>query len=75
MIDDYIKRWVIKAINDFKIAEHELNQPNDEMITDALCFHCQQAVDEFYMPSVTEAKECFDIASKAKNFLLNKLEI
>ncbi len=127
MIDDYTKKWVIKAINDFKISEHELKQPEKEMVTDAICFHCQQAVeklikaylasknidfgkthnlefllelcirqdpvfknlsvgnlsfytveirypDEFYMPSVAEAKECFNIASKAKEFLLNKLE-
>ncbi|SNQ62682.1 HEPN domain protein (fragment) [Candidatus Methanoperedens nitroreducens] len=29
--------------------------------------------DEFYMPSVAEAKECFNIASKAKDFLLKKI--
>lgn len=127
MIDDYIKNWITKALSDFKIAEHEFNQPDDEMVTDAMCFHCQQAVekllkaylasrnvdfgkthnlefllelcckqdpdfknlnvgnlsfyavevrypDEFYMPSVAEAKECFNIASKAKDFLLKKLE-
>ena len=126
MIDDYIKKWVVKALNDIKIAEHELNQPTEEMVTDAVCFHCQQAVekllkaylasknvdfgkthnlefllelclkqdldfknlkvgnlsfyaveirypDEFYMPSVIEAKECFNIASKAKDFLLKKI--
>ncbi len=126
MIDDYIKKWVVKALNDFKIAEHELNQPTEEMVTDAVCFHCQQGVekllkaylasknvdfgkthnlefllelslkqdpdfknlkvgnlsfyaveirypDEFYMPSVAEARECFNIASKAKDFLLKKI--
>lgn len=126
MIDDYIKKWVVKALNDFKIAEHEINQSADEMVTDAVCFHCQQVVekllkaylasknvdfgkthnlefllelclkqdpdfknlkvgnlsfyavevrypDEFYMPSVAEAKECFSIASKAKDFLLKKI--
>ncbi len=127
MMDDYVKRWIAKAINDFKIAEHELKQSEKEMVTDAICFHCQQAVekllkaylasknidfgkthnlefllelcikkdndfkdlnvgnlsfyaveirypDEFYMPSVAEARECFSIASKAKDFLLKKLE-
>jgi len=29
--------------------------------------------DEFYMPSVAEAKECFSIASKDKDFLLKKI--
>jgi hypothetical protein len=84
-----------------KVAEHELRQPADEIVTDAICFHCQQAVekllkaylasqnidfgnlsfyaveirypDEFYMPSIAEAKECFSIASKDKNFLLKKI--
>ncbi len=99
MIDDYIEKWIIKAVNDLKVAEHELRQPEKEIITDAVCFHCQQAVekllkaylasknidvgnlsffaveirypDEFYMPSVAEAKECFSIASK--DFLLKKI--
>lgn len=126
MIDDYIEKWIIKAVNDLKVAEHELRQSEDEIITDAVCFHCQQAVekllkaylvskntdfgkthnlefllesclkidpdfkdmdvgnlsffaveirypDEFYMPSVAEAKECFNIASKFKDFLLKKI--
>jgi HEPN domain-containing protein len=126
MIDEYIEKWIIKAINDLKVAEHELRQPTDEIITDAICFHCQQAVekllkaylasknidfgkthnlefllercleidpdfrevdvgnlsfyaveirypDEFFIPSIAEAKECFIIASKDKDFLLKKI--
>lgn len=126
MSDDYIEKWIIKAVNDFKVAEHELKQSGDDMVTDAICFHCQQAVekllkaylisknidfgkthnlefllekclkldpdfknldvgnlsfyaveirypDEFYMPSVAEAKECYSIASKAKDLLLKKI--
>ncbi len=46
MIDDYIRKWIIKADNDFKIAEHELDQPENEMVTDAICFHCQQSVEK-----------------------------
>ncbi len=44
MIDEYIEKWIIKAVNDLKVAEHELRQPADEIVTDAICFHCQQAV-------------------------------
>jgi HEPN domain-containing protein len=126
MIDDYIEKWIIKAVNDLKVAEHELRQPADEIVTDAICFHCQQGVekqlkaylasknidfgkthnlefllercleidhdfkevdvgnlsfyaveirypDEFYIPSIAEAKECFSIASKDKDFLLKKI--
>ncbi len=127
MRDDYIQKWIIKATNDLKIAEHELSQPEEEMVTDAVCFHCQQSVekllkaylvsknidfgkthnlefllelckkqdsdfeslnvgnlsfyavevrypDEFYIPSVAEANECFEIASIARDFILKKLE-
>lgn len=126
MIDDYIEKWIIKAVNDLRVAEHELKQPEDEIVTDAICFHCQQSVekllkaylasknidfgkthnlefllercleidpdfkevdvgnlsfyaveirypDEFYIPSISEAKECFSIASKDKDFLLKKI--
>jgi len=33
MIDDYIEKWIIKAVNDLKVAEHELRQPADEIVT------------------------------------------
>lgn len=128
MIDEDIKKWLVKALNDLKVAVHELNFSEDEMITDAVCFHCQQAVEKllkayliyknvdfgkthqlelllelcsdqdtefkklyignlsdyaveirypetFYIPSLEEAKECFEIASKVKGFVLKKLEI
>lgn len=31
--------------------------------------------DEFYIPSVEEARECFEIVLKIKDFILKKLEI
>ena len=127
MIDDYIRKWIIKADNDFKIAVHELAQPENEMVTDAICFHCQQSVekllkaylvsknidfgkthnleyllelckkqdtifeninvgnlsfyavevrypDEFYNPSVEEAKECFRIASIVRDSMMKELK-
>jgi HEPN domain-containing protein len=128
MIDEDIKKWIAKALGDFKVAKHELDLPEAEMVTDAVCFHCQQAVEKllkaylifknvdferihqlelllelcseqdnefkelylgdlsgyaveirypetFYIPSAEEAKECFEIASKVKEFVLKKLEI
>jgi len=128
MIDEYVKKWIIKALNDIKVAQHEINLPEDEITTDAICFHCQQAVeklfktylvsknvefekihdlelllklcsnqddefknlnignltdysvevsypDDFYIPSIEEAKECFEIASKNKDFVFKKLSI
>jgi len=43
-MDEYLQNWLIKADHDLKAAEHELNHPPQEIITDAICFHCQQAV-------------------------------
>lgn len=31
--------------------------------------------DNFYIPSVDEARECFEIASTAKDFILSKLDV
>jgi HEPN domain-containing protein len=126
MIDDYIRKWIIKAENDFRVSEHELTQPENKMVTDAICFHCQQSVekllkaylasknidfgkthnlefllelckkqdsifenmnvgdlsfyaveirypDEFYIPTVEEAKKCFKIASTAREFIMKEL--
>ncbi len=47
MNDDYVKKWVMKAINDINVAKHELAQSESEMVTDAICFHCQQSVEKF----------------------------
>lgn len=46
MSDEYIAQWIEKAENDLKVAEHESNLPEGEAITDAICFHCQQAVEK-----------------------------
>ena len=35
MIDAFTKNWVIKALNDLKVAEHELERPESEIVTDA----------------------------------------
>lgn len=47
MIDEYIKNWLVKADNDLKTAEHELALPEEKIITDTVCFHCQQAVEKY----------------------------
>jgi len=43
---DLIKNWIIKADNDLKSAHHELSF-NEEAVTEAICFHCQQAVEKY----------------------------
>lgn len=129
MKKEIILRWLRKAESDLKVVKHLL--PIDEPPTDALSFHCQQAVekylkafltfhdirvkkihdleailnlcieqdqefesldkekisslslfavevrypDEFYIPTLEEVKEYFEIALKVKEFVLKKLEI
>ncbi len=130
MIDKETKNWLLKALNDYKTAEKLINTSEEEMITDTLCFHCQQSVekhlkaflvhygvefervhtleyliklcstvdsefeslynltqkltdyaievrypDEFYIPSVDEAKQAFKSATKVKEFVSRKLGI
>jgi len=47
MIDDYVKQWIIKADNDLEIVEHELSLPEEKIVKDLVCFHCQQAVEKY----------------------------
>ena len=128
MIEENIRKWIIKAMEDYRIAEHELTFSDEVIATGPVCFHCQQIVEkllkaylisknidfekthdlefllklcintdeeferieignlrfyavevryptEFYIPSVEEAKECFEIASNVKAFVFEKLGV
>jgi HEPN domain-containing protein len=44
---EYVRRWLTKANNDLKVAEHEIVLRPEDMVTEAICFHCQQAVEKF----------------------------
>jgi HEPN domain-containing protein len=123
-----IKKWILKAENDLKIAKDEILTENPA--TDAICFHAQQFVekylkayliskdkdiskthdilflikqcllidnefnyllelnadsltsyaveirypDDFYFPSLEEAKEAIEICEKVKQFVINKFK-
>ena len=47
MSDDYLLRWITKADNDLKVAEHEMGVETSQRVTEAICFHCQQAVEKY----------------------------
>jgi HEPN domain-containing protein len=128
MNTETIKKWILKAENDLKIAKDEMLTENPA--TDAICFHAQQCVekylkayliskdketskthdilflikqcllidnefnyllelnadsltsyaveirypDEFYFPSLEEAKEAIEICEKVKQFVINKFK-
>lgn len=42
-----LKNWLTKALHDIKIVSNELKLTEDEIVTDACCFHCQQAIEKF----------------------------
>ena len=45
IIKDLVNKWIKKAENDLLAAERELSF--DDPVTDAVCFHCQQAVEKY----------------------------
>jgi HEPN domain-containing protein len=47
MNDEYLQKWLLRADNDLKVAEHEMAVPQEELVTEAVCFHCQQAVEKY----------------------------
>jgi len=51
MKDEIIIRWVKKAESDLKVVKHMLEV--DEPPTDALCFHCQQAIGKYLKAFLT----------------------
>ncbi len=128
MMMENVKKWIIRAIEDFNTAKHELSFPEEEINTGPVCFHCQQVVekllkaylilnnkefgkthdleflkemcvrqnndfenlefgnlrtyaveirypDEFYTPSIEEARECFKIATIIKEFIFKKFDL
>ena len=44
MNEDTVKKWIMKADNDLKIAKDELGVENP--VTDMVCFHAQQCVEK-----------------------------
>ena len=44
-LKEKIRLWIIKADNDFKIIEQNINL--DDPVTDVLAFHCQQAAEKY----------------------------
>jgi HEPN domain-containing protein len=45
-VSEYVKKWLIKAGNDLKVAQNEIKLPEKDMVTEAICFHSQQAVEK-----------------------------
>jgi len=46
MIDEKVKKWLLKAIEDFKTAKKLMADKEEKIITSAVCFHSQQFVEK-----------------------------
>lgn len=46
MIEDRIRKWLIKASEDLRTIEHEFRLSEEEIITSTVCFHAQQAAEK-----------------------------
>jgi len=46
-----VLRWLQKAESDIKVAKHILEM--DDPPTDAICFHCQQAIEKYLKAFLT----------------------
>jgi HEPN domain-containing protein len=74
MIDEYLEKWLIKANNDLKVAENEIVLSSEDMVTDAICFHSQQAVEKFLKAYLVFKKIDFDKTHNLEYLLETCLE-
>jgi HEPN domain-containing protein len=91
MIDQRVKKWIIKAYLTLKGRDfgktHNLefllrlcseeDKDFDKLNVGDLTFYAVDVryPDEFYTPSLEEAKEAFEIAKQVKDFIFKKLNI
>ncbi|MCB1193076.1 MAG: HEPN domain-containing protein [Leptospiraceae bacterium] len=45
-MDLYLTKWLFKALEDLRSAQHELKYGDDEMVTSSICFHSQQCIEK-----------------------------
>ena len=42
----YLKQWLTKAEHDLTIIQQGMDRPEQEWVSDVLCFHAQQAIEK-----------------------------
>ena len=47
MRDEFLSRWLRRADRDLQVAENELHTVTGDVVTEAVCFHAQQAVEKY----------------------------
>lgn len=48
MINSDLRNWLVKGCHDLKASENEMNVDLEEILTDIICFHSQQAGEKFF---------------------------
>jgi len=59
LITENVRRWLIKAIEDWKVIVHEMKLTQEEVATSAVCFHCQQFMEKVLKAYLTLKKVDF----------------
>ncbi len=52
-MDERVEKWLAKALNDLRAAEQLLKAPAPRIVTEAVCFHAQQAVEKLIKAFLT----------------------
>ncbi|MDD5672684.1 MAG: hypothetical protein PHC61_00850 [Chitinivibrionales bacterium] len=47
MVEEYTRLWLKKALNDITVMHNERHAEAVNMVTEAICFHAQQAAKNF----------------------------
>lgn len=68
-MNEEVRKWIIKALNDYKTAEKLINLSEEEIITDTLCFHCQQAVEKLLKAFLVNEEIEFGRTHSLMNFI------
>jgi len=56
MIDERVKRWIIKAMEDYKTIENEFKLLEEEIVPSAVCSHAQQFVEKKFLKAYLTLK-------------------
>lgn len=65
---DLVKSWLEKAERDFKVAKRELS--SDELFSDIVCFHAQQAVEKYLKAYLTSLDIYFEKTHNIEDLIL-----
>ena len=71
-MNKYLKEWIKKAESDYKVIQHEMELGDDEIVKDAVCFHCQQAIEK-YLKSIMIFKNIEVPRTHSIEFLIEKI--